>query len=103
MLRWKFIITRLCLLLGIILLAWLAANPALHWLAIRAGQATTGAKVEIARLRTLLSTTELQLSSVALANPQSPMQNLLEAEQVVLDVELGQLLRRRSERTCRGR
>jgi uncharacterized protein (TIGR03545 family) len=74
---------------------WFGLDPLLRWGLVSLGQAVTGAKVEIGRLRTSVWRTEISLSDVQVADPASPMENLFEARQVKLGLEGNSLLRRK--------
>ena len=94
MIRWKYVVPRLVLLVVVLVVGWLAMNPLLRWGLIQAGQAATGAKVEIHQLKTLLDRSEVRLADVRFADPSSGMQNLFQAETSVLDIENSALLRK---------
>lgn len=95
MLRWNFVVSRLIMLAGLLLVAWLVMNPLLRWGLIQSGQQAIGAKVEIQRLRSLISKSEIKLDALAVADPASPFRNLFEAESAILDLDVSQLMRRR--------
>ncbi len=90
--RWKYVLPRLAVLLILGLLFRFGLDPALKWGLVTSGESSLGAKVEIASLRTSLWDGELVLQDLALANPQSPMRNLLEAGESRLQIDINALL-----------
>lgn len=95
MIRWKYIVPRMAILALLLGCTWLALNPLLRWSLIQIGQSAIGARVEISRLSTILSRAELNLSNLAIADPEAPMRNLVEADSASFDIDTAQLLRRR--------
>jgi uncharacterized protein (TIGR03545 family) len=95
MIRWSYVIPRLLLLGALLLALWVGLNPLVRWTLIRMGQTATSAKVEIGRAETSLLEAELRLSDVRIADPQSPMKNLVEADEVLLGLDSNSLLRRK--------
>ena len=95
MIRWSYVIPRLLLLGALVLALWAGLDPLVRWTTIWMGQSATTAKVEIGRAETSLLGAKVRLSDVRVANPQDPMQNLLEADQVTLALDSDSLLRRK--------
>lgn len=95
MIRWSYVIPRLLLLGALMLALWAGLNPLVRWTAIWTGQAATTAKVDIARAETSLLGASVRLTDVRVANPQHPMKNLFEADQVTLALDSNSLLRRK--------
>jgi len=95
MIRWKYVVPRLVLLSVVLLAIWFGLNPLVRWSLVSTGQSMLGAKVEIGNVEASLLRTEIQLSDVHLADPRSPMKNLIEARQVTLALEGDPLLRRK--------
>jgi len=95
MIRWSYVIPRLVLLGTLAVLLWVGLNPLVRWAIISTGQSATSAKVEIGRVQTSLLRTELRLTDVRVANPNAPMENLLQADQVTLALDADSLLRRK--------
>jgi uncharacterized protein (TIGR03545 family) len=95
MIRWKYLLPRLVLLGLVWLVIWLALNPSLRLAAIHGGQSLIGARVDIGTLQASLVRARLRLRDVAVADPESPMQNLFQADSATFDVDTNQLLRRR--------
>jgi uncharacterized protein (TIGR03545 family) len=95
MIRWSYVMPRLVLLAAIVLALWVGLNPLVHWAIVSAGQSAALAKVEIGKVETSLWRTELRLTDVCVANPQSPMHNLVEADQITLALDRDALLRKK--------
>lgn len=95
MIRWSYVRPRLAILAIVLGFLWFALDPLLRWGLVSLGQAVTGAKVEIGRVRTSVWGTEISLSDVQVADPGSPMENLFEARQIKLALEGNSLLRRK--------
>ncbi len=95
MIRWSYVLPRL-LIIGVLLgFAAFGLDPLLRWTLVRTGEKLTGGRVDLASVRTSLAGAKIQLTGLAAAAPSSPMQNLLEADLVVLDLDAEALLLRR--------
>jgi len=70
-------------------------DPALHWLIVLSGESAVGAKVELASVRTSISSGQLVLDDLAVANPSSPMKNLFEVDQASLVIDTRSLMKSR--------
>jgi len=92
LIRWKYVLPRLAIVLVLGLVVRFGLDPALKWGLQTGGEASVGAKVELAALRTSLFSGELVLEDLAVANPQSPMRNLLEAGESRLQIDMNALL-----------
>lgn len=90
--RWKYVIPRLLILLVIAVALRLGLDPALHWAIVKSGESATGAKVDLADVETSLMSGQLLLKEFALTNPQSPMRNLCEATDMQLQLDVNALL-----------
>ena len=95
MIRWKYVLPRLVLLLLVGLALTYGSGPLLHWSLVASGQAALGAKVEIAEVRTNWVTTSVEMENIQIADRGNPMTNLLEADRVRLDLDAAHLLRKR--------
>lgn len=95
LIRWKYVLPRLVLLLIVGLTVRFGLDPTLRWLIVTSGQAVTGAKVELAEVTTSLRDGRLELAGLAAANADSPLRNLCEARQIELLVDVNALLHRR--------
>ncbi len=93
--RWSYVLPRLALAgLMVGLVAW-GLDGLVRQALIAAGQRMVGAKVEIGSVHTRLLWPEVRLRHVSVANPHHPMENLFEADQVVLALDGDSLLRRK--------
>ena len=93
--RWKYLLPRLFVVTAIILAVHFGLDPCLKWAIETSGEAALGAKVEIGELSTSLRHGQLVIERASAANPKKPMRNLLEAEQIHVKLDAGQLLRKR--------
>ena len=94
--RWKFIVPRLLLGSLAILFMLLATNPVVRYLVVHAVQRVTGAKVDLAEVRSNLRNGHVQMAGLAVADPYHPMKNLFEAELVDLQLDRRCLLRQQA-------
>ncbi len=78
MLRWSYLVPRLVALLAITAAIYYGANPLIRFALVQAGQAATGAKVEIGAVNGNLLLGDLRLEQLAVADPEHPERNLLE-------------------------
>ncbi len=90
--RWKYVLPRLVILLIISLALRFGLDPALKWAIVTGGESSVGAKVELATVETSLWDGELVLKELAIANPQSPTRNLLESAESCLQLDVNALL-----------
>ncbi len=95
MIRWSYVLPRLLLIAALLGFAMFGLDPLLRWGLVKTGERLLGASVELDSVRTSLSGAKIQLTKLAAADPASPMQNLFEADTVVLDLDAESLLLRR--------
>ncbi len=93
--RWKHIIARGLLVLSMLTGLWVAKDAVLRWAIIQGAQAVTGAKVEIGHVKTYVSTGEIRLFDLQIANPRDPMMNLLQTDEAVIQLDPTNLVHRR--------
>lgn len=93
-LRLGYLVPRLLALVVLLLATEIGSGWALKWAATGAGQEMVGAKVEIGASKVSLLRTSASLAGVRIANPNRPMENLLEAERIDLDFDSGALTHR---------
>ena len=93
--RWKYLVPRLILLLACVASVRFGLDPLLHTLIVTSGESATGAKVELASVETSLWNGQVQLRDLQIANPQSPMSNLLDAEHTELQLDMNALFHKR--------
>jgi uncharacterized protein (TIGR03545 family) len=95
MIRWKYVAPRLVVLAGIAAALAFGLDPLLKWSLIAVGQSLTGARVGIGQSRVSWSGTKVRLARIEVADPGAPQRNLLQADDVVLDVDGSALSRRK--------
>jgi len=94
-LRWKYVLPRLALVSVLVLTVHFGLDPLLRWTLVASGETAVGAKVELAELETSLLDGQLTVRNLAVANPQSPMKNLLQADLARFEIDTAALLHRR--------
>ncbi|MGI9457645.1 MAG: TIGR03545 family protein [Aeoliella sp.] len=94
-LRFSYVIPRVILIIVILLATEFGSGYLVRWGLVAGGEASVGAKVEIGGVTTSLLRTRLHINAVAVANPNSPMKNLLEADRVEIDFSSSALLRKK--------
>jgi uncharacterized protein (TIGR03545 family) len=94
MIRWNYVLPRLVILSALALLLTFGTGPFLRWSLIQSGQAATGAKVEIGSLQFGWLTGTVCLDEIQVADPQNPFENLVEAQEAELVLNVGALLRK---------
>jgi uncharacterized protein (TIGR03545 family) len=93
--RWQYFVPRIVVVAAVVLTVKYGLDPFLRWALITGGEAAIGAQVEVAEVVTSLRGGEITITGIAAANPQKPMRNLLETEQLRLEIDAAQLLRNR--------
>lgn len=93
--RWKYVAPRIALLLAITASIRLGLDPLLHYVIVTSGQAATGAKVEFASIETSIWDGRVELRDLKVANPQSLLRNLVEAEKTELSIDVNALFHKR--------
>jgi uncharacterized protein (TIGR03545 family) len=83
MIRWRFLISRILLLLLAILALWLGAAPLLHLALQHSLQSAVGARVDIDQLRIGWWPPRLMVRGIAVADPDREHENLLSAGRVI--------------------
>ncbi|TWU00040.1 hypothetical protein Pla108_09830 [Botrimarina colliarenosi] len=94
--RLGYLVPRLVLLVVLFCLLEFGSGWALKRAMIAGGQAAIGARVEVDRADVSVVETRATLTGLRIANPQRPMENLLEAEKIEIDFESDSLLRRKA-------
>jgi len=93
--RWSYVLPRLAILAIAVLAVRFGMDPLVRWSLVSLGEGITSAKVEIGALETSLARTEIRLRDVQVADPEHPMENLVEAREIKLGLETGPLLRKK--------
>lgn len=94
-LRLSYIVPRLVLLAMLLLATEIGSGYMLRYLIATIGQSVVGAKVDVGPVKASLLETRLLVRDLAVANPNAPMSNLLEAERVEIDFDSSALLRKK--------
>ena len=97
MIRWRFVLTRLIVVIAAIALLRWGLGPVAGYITVRALESVTGAKVEIAKTRVGLFPPRLQLVDFAVADPRSDkeMRNAFQAETIDLVIDGPAFMQRR--------
>lgn len=93
--RWKYILPRLVIVAFVLLVAELATGPAVRHFLIASGEKVVGARVDIASAKGSVLGSRLTLNGIAIANPNAPMENLVQADRLEIDFETSALLRKK--------
>ena len=95
MIRWKYFVPRLVLLGLCAVFLLIAINPVVRWSIVRSGHAVTGARVDVDRIRTNLWESSVKISGFRAADPQRPMRNLFDMNDIRMTIDSRALVRRR--------
>lgn len=95
-LNWRIVLPWSIGLLGIYAAAHFVLAWAIQREVIRSGESRVGARVEVGSTRVDLAGGRIALSQIHVANPQSPLRNLVEAERCALQLERSALLQKRA-------
>lgn len=95
-LRLGYLIPRLVLLVVLFCLVEFGSGYALRYAIISGGEQAIGARVEVGESVVSVFDARATLADIRLANPQRPMENLLEADSLQLDFDADSLLRRKA-------
>ena len=93
--RWKYVAPRLILLVVVALGFRFGLDPLLKWAFVVAGEAAVGAKVDLAEVETSLRDGTVVFRGLAITNPYSPLQNLMQAERAELQLDMNALFHKR--------
>ncbi len=94
-LRWKAIGPFFLLLLLLAVLWWLFLDSMVARSVEMVGADLVGARVDVEAADVNIAAGRVAIMGLQAANPDSPMRNLIEAEELVADVRLGALLRKK--------
>jgi len=97
MIRWRFVFTRLVIIVGALMLLRWGLSPVVSYVTVRSLELATGAKVEIAQSRVGFFPPRVQFVDVQLADPRrdKEMRNAFHADTIDLVVDGDALLQRR--------
>ncbi len=93
--RWKAVGPLLLFALLLAILWWLFADGIARRTSENVGTAVLGARVDIDRLHIDLLGGKVELRGLTIASPQEPMKNLLQAEELVADIDVMPLLEKK--------
>lgn len=92
MIRWSYLVPRLLVAAALVVAVSIGLDPFVKWSVIRAGQAMTGAKVDIDSWRSTFRTGDVRVRGIAVANPNHPDRNWFEIEEADLSFDTRSLL-----------
>ncbi|RPH79619.1 MAG: TIGR03545 family protein, partial [Planctomycetaceae bacterium] len=97
MIRWSYVLPRLVAMVAILLFVTYGLSPLAHRITVATLQSLTGARVDLEHVEVGLFPPRLLYHQLALANPSGDkaMSNIASAEKVELQIDGGELLRRR--------
>lgn len=97
MIRWRFVFTRLIIIVAVIALLRWGLGPVANYVTIRGLEGATGAKVEIAKTRVGLFPPRIQYLDVHIADPRDDkdMRDAIRADSIDLVIDGDALLHRR--------
>lgn len=97
MIRWRFFVTRVLILLAILMLARWSMGPLIRYASIKTLETSVGAKANIAQVRVGFFPPRVQFVDVQVANPRAgkEMVNAFSAETIDLVIDGDELLKRR--------
>jgi uncharacterized protein (TIGR03545 family) len=97
MIRWRFIITRTLIVVAVILLLRYTLSPIAKYVTVRALQAITGAKVDIAMVHVGLFPPSVRYEGLEVADPRDDKsrKNAISAESVAFEIDGDAFLHRR--------
>lgn len=94
MIRWAYLGPRLALVGIVILVAWLTVDPLVRWVTVQVGEGVTLARWDVDEAVTSFWQGKVGYIGVQVADPRSPMKNLLQADEIALAVESRPLAQR---------
>ncbi len=97
MIRWRFVLTRLIIIVAVLVLLRWGLGPVANYVTIRGLEGATGAKVEIAKTRVGLFPPRVQYVDVRIADPRDDkeMRDAIRADSIDLVIDGDALLHRR--------
>ncbi len=94
-LRWQGIVVFLCFVLVLMLFWFLFADKIVKQMVQKYGTRAVGAKVDVASADLSLFPAGLELTGVAVTNPDAPMENIVAVSVIKIDLEALNLIRRK--------
>jgi uncharacterized protein (TIGR03545 family) len=93
--RWSYVVPRLGGVVLFLFLISLGASPAAKWILVRAGQAATGAAVDVGDLKLSLLRGQLRIDSTQFADPDNPLKNMAQFKRAELKIDTTALTHKR--------
>lgn len=93
--RFSYIVPRLVLVVLLLVATEMGSGYLIRWAIVSGGESAVGAKVDIGNVKASLLETRLAVCDVAVANPRSPMKNLVQADRIEIDFDSTALLRKK--------
>lgn len=95
MFRWSYILPRVVLLLLLAALVHWGLSPLIQFAIVQSGQAATGSRVDVARVRASFWSAQIELEGVEVANPQQTQRNAVQFDRASLSLDRAALFQRR--------
>ena len=95
MIRWKYLLPRLFIVSVVAVLLAILSNPLSRMVIVKSLQSVTGAKVDLGLVDVDVLDGRVLLNDIQIADPQEPMQNLVQANSIELQIDSMQWLHRR--------
>lgn len=105
LLNWRYLLPRVAIAVVALLAIHLALEPVLQGFFVKFGERIIRSKIDIEQFDVGLTTADIHLGNVAVANPRSLDRNLIECESADFDIAASSILQRRlriREATLRG-
>ncbi len=95
MIRWSYLVPRLTLIACLVLFLSYGLSPLAREVLVRSVQSRTGARVDVGQVNVSLWNTRLDIGQLQVADPRELNQNVVEAQELLLDVDRNALLKKR--------
>ena len=95
MIRWTYLLPRLALVLLALAIVQLGAPPLLRWVLVRSLESTTGTEVELAKVSTSLTRSEMHISGFQIARRSTSQTNVLQFDSAHLALDVNALTHQR--------
>ena len=94
--QWNYILPRIALFSVVILVVELGVGPGIHWAIVSHGEKVVGAKVDVTSTTASVVGAYVSLQGIQIADPNTPQNNLVEADQLDLKFEAKALLQKKA-------
>lgn len=97
MIRWRYVVTRLCIVAAVLLLIGLGMGPVAKYVTVKGLQSATGAKVEIGKAKVGLFPPRIRYENFRIADPRDDkaMRDAFRAGAIELEIDGDAILHRR--------